>query len=136
MQCRNLSQTSHELIINTIPQKASFTKKPAPTDLVNYGKYIVNAAACIECHTQAEKGKLIAGTEFGGGREFPFPDGSLARSGNITPDKETGIGNWTEKQFVDFFHSRSDSATLATNLKPGDCQYRYALDHVWKNDGR
>ena len=62
------------------------------------------------CHSQ-EKGELIAGTELGGGREFRFPDGSLARSGNITPDKETGIGNWTEKQFLDLFHSRSDSAT-------------------------
>lgn len=107
-------------IINTIPKKASFTKKPAPKDVVNYGKYMVNAAACIECHTQFEKGEFIAGTEFGGGREFPFPDGSLVRSGNITPDKETGIGNWTEKQFLDLFRSRSDSATLATNLKPGD----------------
>ena len=107
-------------IINTIPEKASFAKKPAPSDVVNYGKYMVNAAACIECHTQFKKGELIAGTEFGGGREFPFPDGSLVRSGNITPDKETGIGNWTEKQFLDFFRGRSDSATLTTNLKPGD----------------
>ena len=43
--------------------------------------------------TQFAKGKLVAGTEFGGGREFPFPDGSKVRSGNITPDNATGIGN-------------------------------------------
>src|SRR6478752_6231568 len=46
------------IIINTIPQKASLTKKPAETDVVNYGKYLVNAAACQECHTQFSKGKL------------------------------------------------------------------------------
>ncbi|WP_301923613.1 c-type cytochrome [Ferruginibacter sp.] len=108
------------IIINTIPEKASFTKMPAKTDKVNYGKYMINAAACMECHTKFEKGKLVAGTEFGGGREFPFPDGSVVRSGNITPDTTTGIGKWTEDIFLNLFHSRSDSATLSTKLQPGE----------------
>ena len=108
------------IIINTIPEKASLTKIPAKTDLVNYGKYMVNAAACKECHTQFAKGKLVAGTEFGGGREFPFPDGSMVRSGNISPDEATGIGSWNEEQFLTRFRSRSDSAILATTLKPGE----------------
>ena len=108
------------IIINTIPEKASPTKLPAKTDVVNYGKYLVNAAACMECHTQFAKGKLIAGTEFGGGREFPFPDGSMIRSGNISPDAATGIGNWNEELFLNTFHSRSDSATLARKVQPGE----------------
>src|ERR1035437_2758464 len=87
-------------IINTIPEKAHFTRKPAKTDIVNYGKYMTSASGCIECHTKADTGKLIAGTEFGGGREFPFPDGSLIRSSNITPDKETGIGKWANDEFL------------------------------------
>lgn len=106
-------------IINTLPHKARHTKRPAETDVVNYGRYMVNAAACIECHTQFEKGKLVAGTEFGGGRVFNFPDGSVLRSGNISPDKETGIGNWTEEKFLEIFRQRSDSATVNTPLKPG-----------------
>lgn len=108
------------LIINTIPEKANFQKRPPASDILNTGKYIANAAGCIECHTKFEKGKLIEGTEFGGGREFPFPDGSTLRSANITPDTETGIGNWSKDQFISLFHSRSDSTTLHTNLKPGD----------------
>ena len=108
------------IIINTIPSKASFTKMPAKTDAVNYGKYITNAAACKECHTKFEKGKLVEGTEFGGGREFPFPDGSFVYSGNISPDAATGIGQWTEEMFVKMFHSRSDSATLSRKLQPGE----------------
>jgi mono/diheme cytochrome c family protein len=108
------------IIINTIPEKASLTKMPVKTDVVNYGKYLVNAAACKECHTKFEKGKLVAGTEFGGGREFPFPDGSMVRSGNITPDAASGIGNWSEEMFMNLFHSRSDSATLARKLAPGE----------------
>jgi mono/diheme cytochrome c family protein len=108
------------IIINTIPSKAALTKMPAETDVVNYGKYLMNAAACMECHTKFEKGKLVAGTEFGGGREFPFPDGSIVRSGNISPDKTTGTGAWTEETFLTLFHSRSDSATLTKKLQPGE----------------
>lgn len=107
-------------IINTLPHEASFTQKPDESDVVNYGKYLTNTAACVECHTQFEKGSLIAGTEFGGGREFPFPDGSIVRSSNISPDEETGIGGWDDETFVSLFRAHSDSATLNTKLNPGD----------------
>jgi len=107
-------------IINTLPHEASFTKLPAKTDKVNYGKYLANAASCIECHTKYDKGSLVAGTEFGGGREFPFPDGSIVRSANISPDPDTGIGGWDDDMFVGLFRAHSDSATLNTKLKPGE----------------
>ncbi len=108
------------LIINTIPQKAHLSKRPEKSDVVSYGKYLVTSAGCIECHTKVNKGQLIAGTEFGGGREFPFPDGSLVRSSNITPDQATGIGAWNSETFIYFFHSLADSLTLNTKLMPGD----------------
>jgi mono/diheme cytochrome c family protein len=107
-------------IINTLPHEASFTKLPAKTDKVNYGKYLANAASCIECHTKYDKGSLVAGTEFGGGREFPFPDGSIVRSANISPDPDTGIGGWDDDMFVGLFRAHSDSVTLNTKLKPGE----------------
>lgn len=107
-------------IINTIPHKASFTKRPDKTDVVNYGKYLTNAASCIECHTKFEKGSLIAGTEFGGGREFPFPDGSVVTSANITSDPETGIGGWNEDVFVNKFRARVDSSAMNAKVNPGE----------------
>lgn len=107
-------------IINTLPHEASFTKLPEKTDVVKYGEYLTNAAACIDCHTQFEKGSLVAGTEFGGGREFPFPDGSIVRSANISSDEDTGIGGWDDETFVSLFRAYSDSATLATKLNPGE----------------
>ena len=107
-------------IINTIPHEPSFTKLPPKTDVINYGKYLTNAAACIDCHTKFEKGSLVAGTEYGGGREFPFPDGSIVRSANISSDEETGIGGWDDETFVSLFKAHSDSATLNTQLNPGD----------------
>lgn len=108
------------IIINTIPSKAQPVSLPPKSDVINYGKYMVNAAACMECHTKVDKGTLIAGMEFAGGREFQFPDGTILRSSNITPDNETGIGQWTEQSFMDIFHSRSDSSTLNTKVKPGE----------------
>ncbi len=116
----SVSDFPMNFIINMIPEKAHFTKCPANSDTLAYGRYLTNAAGCMECHTQVDKGRLIAGTEFGGGRAFPFPDGSVANSANITPDKETGIGGWSEEQFLKMFRVRNDSAALATHLKPSE----------------
>lgn len=107
-------------IINTIPKKAHLSKRPEKSDIVNYGKYLVTSAGCIECHTRVNKGKFIPGTEFGGGREFLMPDGSIVRSSNITPDQATGIGAWNKETFLYYFQSQSDSLTLNTILQPGD----------------
>ena len=37
---------------------------------------------------------------FGGGNSMTAPDGSKITSLNITPDEETGIGKWSEEQFI------------------------------------
>jgi len=116
----SVSDFPMNFLINTIPHKAQLSKRPDKSDVVNYGKYLTNAASCIDCHTKVDKGSLISGTEYGGGREFPFPDGAIVRSGNITPDQETGIGLWKKELFDSLFHAHSDSATLHTTLKPGD----------------
>jgi len=65
----------------------------ADTDLINQGKYLTDAADCVACHITP------GGKAFAGGLEFKLPFGSLY-SPNITPDKETGIGNWTDEEFV------------------------------------
>jgi mono/diheme cytochrome c family protein len=116
----SVSDFPMNFLLNTIPKKAHFSKRPEKNDVINYGNYLVTSAGCIECHTKADKGKLIAGTEFGGGREFPLPDGSIVRSSNITPDQATGIGSWNKETFTYFFHSLADSLTLNTPLSPGD----------------
>ncbi len=105
-------------LINTMPKKANFQPRPDTSDAVGYGRYLVNAAACIDCHTQVDKGALIAGTEFGGGREFMMP-GGVVTSSNITPH-ETGIGAWTAEAFVRRFKSYVDSAQAVHALAPGE----------------
>lgn len=88
------------VIIHLIPRKGEFSPKPAPADKVKYGAYLTNAASCIECHTPANRGRIIEEQAFSGGRFFPMHDGSRSVSANITPDKETGIGSWTEEMFI------------------------------------
>jgi mono/diheme cytochrome c family protein len=101
------------LILNTIPQKAVPISKPNPADTIAYGNYLVSIAACKDCHTKHEKGNLIMEMAFAGGRLFKMPNGNVY-SANITPDKETGIGNWSRESFIARFKSYSDTANLET----------------------
>ncbi len=94
-------------IINTIPEKANFKPVPDTAQTILYGRYLVTAAGCYDCHTKQEKGKFI-GDDFAGGMEFRFPDGSITRSPNITPH-ESGIGNWSSEQFINRFKAYGNS---------------------------
>jgi mono/diheme cytochrome c family protein len=107
-------------IINTIPKKATPGKIPSKSDQPAYGAYITNATACIECHTPVKRGQIIEEFAFSGGREFTLGDGSVVRSANITPDKKTGIGNWTEEQFVSRFKMYADTSFHPQQVKPGE----------------
>lgn len=104
-------------IVNTIPVKAELVQKPSRSDTLKYGAYLVNQAACMECHTQVKKGQVIPELAFSGGRVFKMPNGEV-HSANITPDKETGIGNWTAETFVARFKLYNDPSTLP-KLDPG-----------------
>jgi mono/diheme cytochrome c family protein len=63
-------------------------------NLTTKGQYIFALAGGCACHT-VPKGTLHAG-----GRAFPIPFGTVY-STNITQDKETGLGNWTDQQIYD-----------------------------------
>ena len=119
------------LLVNTMPQPAALGKLPSPADTLAYGQYLVQSAACIDCHTQDEKGALIAGMEFGGGKLFMMPGAEL-KSANITPDRETGIGAWTKEQFVNRFRQYADGNIQAHSVKPGEFQ---TIMPWWKYGG-
>ncbi|MDR3697846.1 c-type cytochrome [Mucilaginibacter sp.] len=100
------------ILVHTMPQKAALSEIPPSTDTLKYGEYLTNATACKECHSQDDKGKLIAGLEFAGGHEYQV-SGHIVRSANITPDKTTGIGNWTQAEFLARFRAFSNPAKAA-----------------------
>lgn len=94
------------LIVRTMPHKA----EPMP-DAPNNGSYLVNAAACADCHTPQDKGAPIPGKDFAGGFEFKLPDGTTVRSANLTPDP-TGLGTWDVKRFIDRFRVMKGPPTI------------------------
>jgi mono/diheme cytochrome c family protein len=109
------------VIIHTIPAKPEFTQKPSQIDKVKYGEYLTNAASCVECHTPVTRGQIVKEMEYAGGRFFPFPDGSHVISSNITPDKQTGIGNWDEETFVQRFKAFDKSVNNVNDaVKSGE----------------
>jgi mono/diheme cytochrome c family protein len=74
------------------------TNPQPPNDaLVTRGKYLATVGDCISCHT-AE-----GGTPFSGGRYLPTPFGDISTP-NITPDKTTGIGDWSDDDFYRAMH--------------------------------
>jgi mono/diheme cytochrome c family protein len=108
------------IIVRTIPGANTFSKRPSPDDKVAYGKYMTKAALCTECHTPIdERGTPLPGMEFAGGTEL-LETGYRTRSSNITPDADTGIGSWTEQQFIDKFKGFENptNAVLAEHERP------------------
>jgi len=79
----------------------------AQASVVERGAYLARAADCMVCHT-TEGGK-----EYAGGLGFKLPFGTLY-STNITPDKDTGIGNYSDQDFLAAMHRgiRRDGARL------------------------
>ncbi|MGH8114479.1 MAG: c-type cytochrome [Rhodanobacteraceae bacterium] len=74
---------------------------------VERGKYLVTLGDCEACHTQPGQ------PAFSGGRPLPTPYGVFYPP-NLTPDRATGIGNWTEQEFYRALHDgvRPDGAYL------------------------
>jgi mono/diheme cytochrome c family protein len=68
------------------------------SDLVKRGDYLVNGIlTCANCHSPKGPPAVVAGKDFSGGLswdELPFK----VTAPNITPDKETGIGTWTDAE--------------------------------------
>lgn len=79
----------------------------AKASLVERGAYLAKAADCMVCHTAP------GGKQYAGGLGFKLPFGTLY-STNITPDKETGIGNYSDGDFLNALHRgvRRDGARL------------------------
>ncbi|OYW34737.1 MAG: alcohol dehydrogenase [Rhizobiales bacterium 17-65-6] len=61
------------------------------------GAYVAAMADCQACHTAP------GGKPFAGGRAFVLPFGTIYTP-NLTPDPETGIGKWTDAQFLNAVH--------------------------------
>lgn len=107
------------ILVRTMPANSDLKPMPNRSNIVEYGKYLLTAAACIDCHTPQEKGEFIKEKMFAGGMEFNLPTG-VVRTSNITPDNETGIGTWTKEFFVNKFKMYDHNNFVPEAVKPGE----------------
>jgi hypothetical protein len=97
------------LLIRSIPEPTGYVQAPPRGETAVYGQYLATLADCLGCHTEEDKGKPKMDLQFGGGRVFDSPLGVVV-SANISPDRENGIGNWSEDYFVRRFKSYESNA--------------------------
>lgn len=78
-----------------VPIAAHALAPPSGQDFtqIERGRYLTVGADCAACHTDTDDRE-----PFAGGRPIETPFGIVVAA-NITPDRETGIGNWTAQQF-------------------------------------
>jgi mono/diheme cytochrome c family protein len=79
------------------PRPSGVPPELTSASLIGKGEYLTHAADCMVCHTAKN------GVPFAGGRAFVLPFGTIY-STNITPDPETGIGKYSDQNFVDAVH--------------------------------
>ena len=63
---------------------------------IDKGRYLVQVANCVSCHTATDGAAFAGGLAF----ETTYPFLGNLYSSNITPDRETGLGSWTEDDFI------------------------------------
>src|ERR1044072_5974251 len=81
------------------------------------GKYLVNLGLCTDCHTpgyffgKPDDSRFLGGSEVG----FEVPGLGIFHGPNLTPDKETGLGTWSEADIVNVLRTgvRPDGRGLA-----------------------
>jgi mono/diheme cytochrome c family protein len=95
--------------VRSWPQPAGSVPALGRSDPVRYGEYLATMASCVNCHSPMVRGKPARAKLFAGGRFFGSGSDRVC-SPNITPDVETGIGGWSEQDFVNrFLYKRSMS---------------------------
>jgi mono/diheme cytochrome c family protein len=99
-------------IVKPQPPVSAPVVAPPRGATAEYGKYLAwHASACFGCHTPRDPntGQFDMAQPFAGGL-FPFPEEGFSTTGsNLTPDAATGIGDWTEEQFM---------TAMRTGLRP------------------
>jgi cytochrome c5 len=119
---------SGEVVRNPVEHWAEYPKVDYGTgdskSLIEKGEYLVKASDCIACHSNDVEHPFAGGNAVR--PTIPFlgmqiPIGTFY-SPNITPDKKTGIGNWTLKEF---------DRAMRHGVAPDGSQYYPVFPYVW-----
>ena len=118
-----------KVLSHTVFRKLPYPDRPitAPptSDRVAYGRYLIFGLECYACHSADFKKMNVAEPEksagyMGGGNILLDLRRQPIRSANLTSDAETGIGRWSERDFVTALHSgfRPDRTPIRYPMPP------------------
>jgi hypothetical protein len=89
-------------MIKGVPRPVSRpVNTPDKSNKILYGEYLTTIGTCEGCHTPFERGSFDMTHRLAGGRKFML-NGYQVVSSNLTPDPDTGIGDWS----LDYFKQR------------------------------
>jgi mono/diheme cytochrome c family protein len=102
-----------------LPYKQNI-QRPSENNPVALGRYLVDNIGCFHCHSKSLTSINYLNPEqtkgyLAGGLKLKGEQGMEVVASNITPDKQTGIGNYTEQQFL---RALKDGQAPARKLKP------------------
>jgi mono/diheme cytochrome c family protein len=112
------------LVFNVRPMPPAPIEVPPLADEVAYGRYVVHALAdCFVCHSADMKtlnpdDPTKSEDYLGGGNPMLDAAGNVIRGANITMDRETGIGAWSEAEFL---------KTVRTGFRPDGKPLRFPM---------
>jgi mono/diheme cytochrome c family protein len=118
-------------VVTTIALMAA-QQAHAQSELVKRGEYLVNLGGCNDCHTpgsflgKRDISRTLAGSDVG----FAIPGMGVFVGPNLTPDKDTGLGSWTNEQIANAIQAgkRPDGRMLAPVMPYND------FAHMTKQD--
>ena len=121
-----LTKALSRVAFKPLPYPTAPIVAPDPSNQVEYGKYLVQARAlCFPCHSLdfAKVDEFVperSAGYLGGGNAMPDESGRVVMTSNITPDPETGIGKWSEDEFVRLlrFGVRPDNTVIVYPMVP------------------
>lgn len=119
-----LTKVLCNVIMKPLPYPEGPVYAPDASDKVAWGRYLSTAKFdCYSCHS--EDFKTLNPMEphktpgfFGGGNPIPDLEGNIILSANLTSENETGLGQWTEEQFI---------RTVKLGIRPDGSQIRYPM---------
>jgi mono/diheme cytochrome c family protein len=94
-----------QIVFKPYPMPSAPIPMPDTTNMVELGAYLATNLECFSCHSADFKTNDYLSPEkspgfYGGGNKVLNLEGEVVLTANITMDKETGIGSWSEEQFI------------------------------------
>ena len=105
-----------QVVLLPVPGAPDATAAGYPEQRVERGRYLVDLLSCGGCHTDGalngapDKARLLAGSDVGIATSNPLEKSNpgVVYPSNLTPDPNTGIGDWTLDQVITLLQSGAD----------------------------